>query len=325
MTMSEKEKKDANKKEVEEIEYEFVKKKKKKGWILPLVIVLLISAGLSYFFFLNDVELPVPVEEGEAKENGVDDDFLAGLRLVAMERYEEAISYFDKVRYNRLDASDKEILIHAYIMANEEQKALDLNPESDVKVIEKLYRFDELEKLFELDTDSELIEFEIAILEQDYEKVIDYKDVERLEIDERIANEISNAHYELGDKEEAVNFTSLMTFDDINVWSNEWTGTQRVETKTEVISKTSLLYTLLILLLLGLNLFSLFMQYRNGTLFQRMTVKASSVGKEEKEDVAPVNRRSDKKRKRGKRREKEKVEEVKDDDVEEKYSYHFDE
>ena len=53
--MSNKEKKDANKKE---IEYQYVKRQR-KGWVLPLVIVLMLIVGLVYFFFINHVELPI--------------------------------------------------------------------------------------------------------------------------------------------------------------------------------------------------------------------------------------------------------------------------
>lgn len=320
MSEDEKVKKDANKKEMKEIEYKFMKKKK-KGWLLPLVIVLLVTAGISYFFFFNDVELRLPTESSEVVESVVDDDFLVGLRLVAMERYDEAISYFDKIRFNKLDESDKEIVIHAYIMAGEEQKALDLNPESDVDVVKKLYRFDELEKLLELETESQLIEFEIAILKQDYEKIIDYKEVERLEFDERIANEIANAYYELGDKEEAVNFTSLMTFDGINVWSNEWTGTQRVETNTEVVTKSSLLYILLTLISLMMNAFVLFVLYKKGViLFDEKINEKAEVESEKVNELAKKDKKKRKSKSELKKHEKEG-----DAEVDEKYSYHFDE
>lgn len=305
----------------EEIKYEYVKKKK-RNWVLPLAIVLLVGLVFGYFFFVNDVELPKPTEEEQTTENNIDDNFVTGLRLAALERYGEAISYFDKVRYNKLDESDKEIVVYAYIMAGEEQRALDLNPESDVEVIKKLHRFNESKKLLELETESELIEFEVAILEQDYEKIIDYKNIERLELDARIANEISNAYYELGEKEEAVNFTSLMTFDDINVWNNEWTGTPRVETQTEVVTKNSIIYTLLILVLLGLNLFTLYAQYSNGLLFKKRNVDEKDENNESGTNI--IKHRL--KKRQGLLEGKNKGTEVaKEDETNEKYSYHFDE
>lgn len=315
--MSNKEKKDANKKE---IEYQYVKRQR-KGWVLPLVIVLMLIVGLVYFFFINDVELPISTGNSTKVEDEKHDDFLAGLRLAALERYEEAVSYFDKVRFNNLDENDKEIIIHAYIMAGKEQKALDLSPESDAEVIRKLLRFNELEKLLELETESELVAFEIAILEQDYEKIVEYKDVEGLVLDARIANEISNAYYQLGEKEEAVNFTSLMTFDDINVWSNEWTGTQRVETKTEVITKHSVLHTLLVLALLGMILFIIYTQYRNG-LFLNKSVVNESAGKQTKDEESEIRQKRKKSLTKKKRKKQEKGEESQTDD---KYSYYFDE
>lgn len=315
--MSNKEKKDANKKE---IEYQYVKRQR-KGWLLPLVIVLMLIAGLVYFFFINDVELPISTGNSTKVEDEKHDDFLAGLRLTALERYEEAVSYFDKVSFNNLDENDKEIIIHAYIMAGKEQKALDLSPESDAEVIRKLLRFNELEKLLELETESELVAFEIAILEQDYEKIVEYKDVKGLVLDARIANEISNAYYQLGEKEEAVNFTSLMTFDDINVWSNEWTGTQRVETKTEVITKHSVLHTLLVLALLGMVLFIIYTQYRNG-LFLNKSVVNESAGKQTKDEESEIRQKRKKSLTKKKRKKQEKEEESQTDD---KYSYYFDE
>ncbi|RKJ27534.1 hypothetical protein D7X33_42935, partial [Butyricicoccus sp. 1XD8-22] len=117
----------------------------------------------------------------------VDKDFVSGLRLASLDRYDEALGHFEKLKFKDLSDGDKFIVLNAYMQAGQEQKALDLDKGYDKEVINKYLKNGELEKLKELDTDSKLIDFEIAVLENNYEKIIELKDTKGLEKDERRA------------------------------------------------------------------------------------------------------------------------------------------
>lgn len=210
----------------EEIYYEY---EKPKGKGLPIVIISLITVAiLVFFFFYKDdiIENFTSQSEGgniELKESEtiIEKDFAKGIRLSSIGRYDEALSYFEKLDFEKLNESDQYVVLTTYLNANKDQEALDLDVTFDEEVIDKHLSNDEMEKLRDLETSSELVTFEIALLDQDYEKIIALKDIDRLEIDERRANAIANAYYMLGEKEEAVNFTSLMVFDGINMWALE--------------------------------------------------------------------------------------------------------
>lgn len=119
------------------------------------------------------------------------------------------------------------------------QKVLDLDITKDVEVIKKLLDVNEMEHLKKLNTDSELITFEIAILENDYDKIIELKDAERMEIDERRANAIANAYFELENIQEAVNFTSLVAHDGINIWKENTSVNDEKEISNKVNTRDS--------------------------------------------------------------------------------------
>lgn len=208
----------------EEVYYEF--EGKKKGKILPTIIVLLVLSAFSLFFVANNTNLlddifnRTVVSIGES-EVSMDKDFATGLRLASLERYDEAISYFEKVNFNKLSEADQELVLMTYLYSGNEQKALDLKAEIDEVIIKVLLENEDLEKLKELETDSNLIKFEIAILDNDYETIIALKDVERLEKDTRRANAIANAYYKLGNTEEAINYTAMMAHAGINMWETD--------------------------------------------------------------------------------------------------------
>lgn len=199
----------------------------KKGKALPTIIVSIVVLALAVFFLANKTDILDGIIGGSeiVKDNGkevaMDKDFAKGLRLASLERYDEAISYFEKVNFNRLNEDDQQLVLMTYLYSGNEQKALDLNKEVDEEIIRVFLKNDDLEKLKELETDSNLIAFEIAVLDNDYETIIELKDAERLEKDSRRANAIANAYYQLDQTEEAVNFTALMASSGVNMWEAE--------------------------------------------------------------------------------------------------------
>src|SRR5690625_1352811 len=177
-----------NRKDMEEIEYEFINKRKKRK-LSPVLLIILGVIGVFSLFVFTDFfdEL---IDKGgftlnEDKEVAMDKDFATGLRLASLERYDEAISYFEKVKFSRLNEDDQQLVLMTYLYSGNEQKALDLNKEIDEEIINVLLKNNDLEKLKKLVTDSELIAFEIAVLDNDYATIIELKDAERLEKDSR--------------------------------------------------------------------------------------------------------------------------------------------
>lgn len=223
----------------EEVFYEF--EGKKKGKLLPTIIVLLVLSAFALFFLANNTNLLDNFLDRaktvtDSNEVSMDKDFATGLRLASLERYDEAISYFEKVNFNKLSEADQELVLMTYLYSGNEQKALDLKEEIDEEIINVLLENDDLEKLKELETDSKLIHFEIAVLDNDYERIIELKDAERLEKDTRRANAIANAYYQLGHIEEAINFTAMMAHAGVNMWKTDNKMSENIElTREEVV------------------------------------------------------------------------------------------
>lgn len=201
----------------EEIYYEYEKPKRKT---LPIIIILLVVLGIGGLFYLFNAGFLDFKDEQPIKENEtiVAKNFVTGLRLAALGRYDEAIGHFEKLEFSDLTDDDKEIILNAYLKADKAQQALNLDPTFDEEIVKEYLKNGELEKLKELKTNSEIIAFEIAVLDNDYEKIIELKDASRMKKDARRANAIANAYFQLGQKQEAVQFTSLMVFDGINMW-----------------------------------------------------------------------------------------------------------
>lgn len=211
----------------EEIEYEFVKKKKR---FFPIIIILLLSVVIGLVVINKDLIINQFKRTGNnlvnETETIVNKDFMTGLRLVSMDRFDEAISYFDKLNFEKMSESDQEIILMTYLNNGDAEKVLELNPNFEDEIIKHYLKNGEMVKLKDLETDSKIIEFEIAILDNDYERIIELKDVEGLIKDYRRGNAIANAYYQIGETEEALNYTSLMVLDGINMWQPENTETK---------------------------------------------------------------------------------------------------
>lgn len=314
-----------SKKQNEEIFYEY--EKKKKGKVLPIIIVLII--GFALFVFLQENGM---FDDGindldsiKGTEAVVNKDFLTGLRLSSLDKHKEALEHFEKMKFDDLTEDDQQIVLKTYIEAGEEQKALNLDENSDEEIIKKLLENDEMEKLKELKTDSELIAFEVAILENDYETIIELKEAPRLEMNERRANAVVNAYYQLDKKEEAIRFASLMADDGINLFSkeNEMENSQQNYTLSQSYSNHSnngilMFFLLLVLILFGLAGFKFFRNKKN----DKQAVKKETKKVKQKKKSLFLKKKSS----RGVDDKDQKEEpSEKDDQVREKYSYHYDE
>src|SRR5690625_2386692 len=276
------------KKEIEEKENKRSKNKK-----LPVSLIIIFTLIIDSFVYVNkDIILDDFFASGtEENEVVINKNFEKGLRLSVLNRYDEAIPHFEKLNFNKLKKEDKEIILNVYIATNEIkhlQKVLDLDDTKDADIVESLLNNDSLNKLKELETESELITFEIAVQENDYETIIDLKD--DVELDERRANAIANAYYQLDEKEKAVSFSSLMAHDDINVWKENKDSSSQEIIVTELNKDTSNVF-LFVLLVIGLvvvmSLLTVFIWKKKDTIIQRFRKeKNREINTEEKDEIS---------------------------------------
>lgn len=298
-----------------------------KSKIVPVVLVILAVLGAAgLFVFLNNgslkekqLQLPSLTKD----EIIVEKNFATGLRLAALGKYNEAVSSFDKLDFNKLTDSDKEIVLHVYLKAGQAQRALDLEPSFDETIINEYVKKGQLEKLRELKTDSKKIAFEIAVLDNDYEKIIDLKD--EVKKDARRASAIANAYYQLGLKEEAVQFASLAVFDGINMWENKQQShlsnedsSQQVKTPSKESSGS---FVSIVLLLIGMGLGAILFfigQKTKKVVENKLSEKRERKKQKQKEKLDELNEENE----NSKTKEEEKTEQKQKND---KYSYYYEE
>src|SRR5690625_1472611 len=110
----------------DEIYYEF---EKKRGKALPITIILIVVIGFVVFFLMNNKSLLDGVLDGSKEKEGtgiketeaiVDKDFVTGLRLASIKRYDEAISYFEEMNFNKLSEADQFIVLQTYLNNDDE-------------------------------------------------------------------------------------------------------------------------------------------------------------------------------------------------------------
>lgn len=294
--------------------------------MIPVVLVILAILGAAgLFVYLNNGSLlkekQLQLPSLAKNEIVIEKDFATGLRLAALGKYDEAVANFEKLNFNKLTDSDKEIVLHAYLKADQAQRALDLEPSFDETIINEYLKNGQLEKLRELKTNSKNIAFEIAVLDNDYEKIIDLKD--EVKKDARRASAIANAYYQLGLKEEAVQFTSLAVFDGINMWENDnqshvsKEGSSHAKTQSKDNSGS---FVLIVLLLIGMGLGAVlfFIGQKTKKVVQAKLSERRELKKQKQKEK--LNERNENENKVSETKEEEKTEEK-----DEKYSYYYEE
>ncbi|MEN1969685.1 hypothetical protein WMZ97_16605 [Lentibacillus sp. N15] len=303
----------------EEIYYEY----QKKGKVLPIIVIVMAVIGLSYLFFIGERggstdEKASPEQDISKSKTIVEKDFVSGLRLASLGKYDEAIGHFDGLIFNDLSDSDRQIVLNAFLKAGKPQKALDLDEKFDKEIVDEFIEKGEPKILTELKTDSKLIAFEIAVMENNFKEIIKLKDVKRLKMDRRRANAISNAYFQLGKKEEAINFASLMVFNGINMWDNNTDDTtleqMPLQTSEQSSSNSFIVIIAMVFILLGVGVLLYFFKSKINSIFKK--------GSERKTSNKIIS-----KKKKVLQKDMSKNSEHKEDGSEEndKYSYYYDE
>ncbi|RAN74800.1 hypothetical protein [Bacillus sp. SRB_331] len=175
-------------------------KKYKYAIIGVASIVLLVVAG----FALSNMKNSQAASANNVNSLEVNANLINGLRLSAVQKYQDAALEFDKVDYKKLGKEDKKAVLFTYLLSGKAQKAIDLEQDFAESVVSYYIAVDNLKKVKELKTKNPLINFEIAALDNKHEEVIKLRD--QVPLDGRREGIIVNSYLKLNKSEEAKKF-----------------------------------------------------------------------------------------------------------------------
>ncbi len=175
-------------------------KKYKYAIIGVASIVLLVLAGFTF----SNLKNSQAASANNVNSLEVNVNLINGLRLSAVQKYQDAALEFDKVDYKKLGKDDKKAVLFTYLLSGKAQKAIDLEQDFAESVVSYYIAVDNLKKVKELKTKNPLINFEIAALDDKHEEVIKLKD--HVPLDGRREGIIVNSYLKLNKSEEAKKF-----------------------------------------------------------------------------------------------------------------------
>ncbi|SCM87570.1 hypothetical protein [Bacillus mycoides] len=175
-------------------------KKYKYAIIGVASIVLLVVAGFAF----SNMKNSQAASANNVNSLEVNANLINGLRLSAVQKYQDAALEFDKVDYKKLGKEDKKAVLFTYLLSGKAQKAIDLEQDFAESVVSYYIAVDNLKKVKELKTKKPLINFEIAALDNKHEEVIKLRD--QVPLDGRREGIIVNSYLKLNKSEEAKKF-----------------------------------------------------------------------------------------------------------------------
>ncbi|KXY02640.1 hypothetical protein AT271_13525 [Bacillus cereus] len=175
-------------------------KKYKYAIIGVASIVLLVVAGFAF----SNMKNSQAASANNVNSLEVNANLINGLRLSAVQKYQDAALEFDKVDYKKLGKEDKKAVLFTYLLSGKAQKAIDLEQDFAESVVSYYIAVDNLKKVKELKTKNPLINFEIAALDNKHEEVIKLRD--QVPLDGRRDGIIVNSYLKLNKSEEAKKF-----------------------------------------------------------------------------------------------------------------------
>ncbi|PEM44730.1 hypothetical protein [Bacillus wiedmannii] len=175
-------------------------KKYKYAIIGVASIVLLVVAGFAF----SNMKNSQAASANNVNSLEVNANLINGLRLSAVQKYQDAALEFNKVDYKKLGKEDKKAVLFTYLLSGKAQKAIDLEQDFAESVVSYYIAVDNLKKVKELKTKNPLINFEIAALDNKHEEVIKLRD--QVPLDGRREGIIVNSYLKLNKSEEAKKF-----------------------------------------------------------------------------------------------------------------------
>lgn len=217
------------------------------GITVLFTFVLSVALGLGFLYILTDfkfkeanttgtgldVSLKKSDEGTEKVVLSIDENLILGLRAASIQKYGDAVEYFDKLDFVELEKADRNSVLFTYLMSGNAQKALDQVPEFDKSIVGYYIAKNDLKPLLNLQTDSELITFEVASLNNDYEKIVEFQNAERMEIDDRRAHLIADAYIALERVDDAIDFAESIDDNSLRLYIQEKTDAKDSEKEKE--------------------------------------------------------------------------------------------
>lgn len=217
------------------------------GITVLFTIILSVALGIGLLYMLTDFKfgeanatannLDVSHEENKyGLENvvvSIDENLILGLRAASIQKYGDAVEHFDKLDFDVLEKVDRNSVLFTYLMSGNAQKALDHVPEFDKSIVGYYVAKNDLKQLLDLQTGSELITFEVASLNNDYEKIVEFQSAERMEIDDRRAHLIADAYIALERVDEAIDFAESIEDNSLRLYIQEKTDAKNAEKEKE--------------------------------------------------------------------------------------------
>ena len=170
----------------------------------------LVVAGIIFMVMFKpiDVSFNLAKSSGESNE---EEALVSALRSFSLKKYDEAMVLFDDIDYNSLEDDDKDVMLLTYLFGDNPKKSIELEPEFDEVVVSYYKASSSMQKIKDLnqEIDSDVLKFEVAVSEGEYERVIELKDSVEMK-DERF-EEVVNAYLKLDELDEAESFVEGVT------------------------------------------------------------------------------------------------------------------
>jgi len=145
-------------------------------------------------------------EEDETVEM-VDDDFYGGIVKASVQKYEEAAEMFDEMdeeSINSLGEDEQASIYLTYIKVGKYDKALSVREEGEETLVKYLKQRDKIEDVKDIEYDGDVINFEKAVVEKEWEKVLELKDKVKDREDRQVS--VLKAYVHSGNLDDAIGY-----------------------------------------------------------------------------------------------------------------------
>src|SRR5690625_4761087 len=211
-----------NKKQIKGLKMKRFMTKKTVFFIMASLFAFAIGIGVFSSSILN-----FNTESAENKEQ--EEALVEALRSSSLQYYDEAIVYFDKIDYFSLENDDKDAMLLAYLFADKSEVAIGLEPSFSETVVSYYKATHDMQKIKDLDkeVDSNVIKFEVAVNDKDYETIIKLKDEVKMKEDRQ--QQVVEAYLSLDDVDGAKDFVA--TVDNENLLMDLKRHEEKMESK----------------------------------------------------------------------------------------------
>ena len=108
----------------------------------------------------------------------VNKNLVPALRSFGMQQYDEALKYFEQIDFQKLEVTDQDMMLLSYLFTGQAVRAIELSPNFAETVVNYYKTTNNIEVLRQLATkvQSRVLDFEVAVDNGDYWKVIELKE-----------------------------------------------------------------------------------------------------------------------------------------------------